>query len=83
MAAGPSRPADLLGLARSSGAARWVRTFTPDLHDDRHVSLWDSETAEDVRAAMEEFHFFVEAETAVFRVREWGPDDVRAAHPDE
>ncbi len=75
----PARPADLLGLANAAGATRWLSTYTPDLHDDRHLSLWEAESAEDVRATMEAFHFFVEAETTVFRVHEWGPDDVLAA----
>ena len=74
----PAPPADLPGLARATGAARWLRTYTPDLHDDRHVSLWEADTAEDVRAAMAEYHFFVEAVTTVFRVHEWGPEDVLA-----
>lgn len=78
----PGRPADLPGLARSVSGARWLRTYSPDLHDDRHVSLWEAESADDVRAAMEAFHFFVEAETTVFRVHEWGPEDVRAAPTD-
>lgn len=77
------RPTDLLGLARSTGDARWLETYTPDLHDDRHVSLWEAESAEDVRIAMEEFHFFVESETAVFRVHEWGPDDVLASQTED
>jgi len=76
-------PADLPGLSRLAGPTRWLRTYTPDLHDDRHVSLWEAESADAIRTVMADFHFFVEMETAVFRVHEWGPDDVLAAQTEK
>lgn len=81
----PTGPADLTGLAKAGrvGGARWIRSYSPDLHDDRYVSLWEADTADDVRVAMERFRFFVECDSAVFAVREWGPEDVLAATPAE
>ena len=73
-------PTDLHGLALEAGdvnaSPRWLKTYSPDLHDDRLFSLWESEEAESIRNAMKTFGFLQEMETVVFQVTEWGPDDV-------
>ena len=74
------KPSDLESLARhslsTSHGARWITTFTPDLHDDRHFSLWESQDADDIRAVMERFGFLDDGTVKVFAVRQWGPEDV-------
>lgn len=80
----PIRPTDLIGLARHSvetqHGARWVSTLTPDLHDDRHFSLWESPSAAEIEAVMARFGFLDDTEIKAFVVRQWGPDDVIAEH---
>jgi hypothetical protein len=58
---------------------RWLRTWSPDLHDDRIFTLWDAENADEVRSALEEYGFLDDMNATPLRVREWGPDDVLAA----
>ena len=36
---------------------RWLRAWSPDLHDDRIFSLWEAKSAAEVRAALQEFGF--------------------------
>lgn len=78
-----AKPTDLLGLAqRSLDGARgphWLRTWSPDLHDDRQFTLWDAENASEIRAALEQFGFFTEADADILRVHDWGPEDVVAS----
>jgi hypothetical protein len=73
-------PTDLHGLALEAGdvnaSPRWLKTFSPDLHDDRMFTIWESEDAESIRSAMKIYGFLQEMETKVFQVTEWGPDDV-------
>ena len=42
-------PSDMLGLARQAGAEdaspRWLKTWSPDLHDDRIFTLWEAADA--------------------------------------
>lgn len=75
-----ARPTDLLGLARRTldgdRGARWLRTWSPDLHDDRQFTLWEAENAAEIRAALDAFGFFPEADADVLRVSDWGPEDV-------
>jgi hypothetical protein len=59
---------------------RWLKTWSPDLHDDRIFTLWEAESADAVRGALEEFGFLCELAAAPLRVREWGPEDVLAAN---
>jgi hypothetical protein len=77
------QPSDLTGLARHSidatHGARWVTTFSPDLHDDRHFSLWEAADADDIRATMERFGFLHEGTVRIFLIRQWGPEDVLEA----
>ena len=74
------KPTDLAALARHAvetrHGARWITTFTPDLHDDRHFSLWESQDADDIRGVMERFGFLDDGTIKVFAVRQWGPEDV-------
>jgi hypothetical protein len=73
-------PTDLHGLALEAGDPnanpRWIKTFSPDLHDDRIFTLWEAEDAESIRSAMKLYGFLVEMEAKVFQVTEWGPDHV-------
>ena len=75
-----AKPTDLVGLARHSIegrlGARWLRTWSPDLHDERQFTLWEAENGAEIRALLDAYGFFPEAETEMFRVNDWGPDDV-------
>lgn len=76
-------PSRLRGLAEASLKAgtspRWLKTWSPDLHDDRIFTLWEAKSGDDIRGALEEFGFLDDMESAATRVREWGPDDVLTA----
>lgn len=82
-----AQPTDLAGLARYSidatHGARWLTTFSPDLHDDRQFSLWESPDVESIRLLMARFGFLSDGIVKAFLVRQWGPDDVIAGHADE
>lgn len=60
-------------------APRWLKTWSPDLHDDRIFSLWEAADAAAVRDALESFGFLDDRDVEPLRVREWGPADVIAA----
>ena len=76
----PTRLKALAEAAKSEELSpRWLRTWSPDLHDDRIFTLWEARNAEEVRATLEEFGFLDDMDAAPLRVREWGPDDVLAA----
>ena len=79
----PRPPTRLLDLARASletGASpRWLKTWSPDLHDDRIVSLWEAETAADVKTMLEGYGFLDDMDAMPLRVRQWGPEEVLAA----
>jgi hypothetical protein len=70
-----------LAEASTSGrqSPRWLKTWSPDLHDDRIFTLWDAENADEVRLALEEYGFLDDMDATPLRVREWGPQDVLAA----
>src|SRR5687768_5556450 len=52
----PTRLRDLAEASTSnSGSARWLKTWSPDLHDDRIFTLWDAQNADEVRVALAEF----------------------------
>ena len=74
------RPADLHGLAEhsvgASHGARWITTLSPDLHDDRHFSLWEAPDADEIRQVMDRFGFLHDGTVRIFLVRQWGPEDV-------
>ncbi|MGI9253669.1 MAG: hypothetical protein ACR2J8_07975, partial [Thermomicrobiales bacterium] len=63
----------------TGGGAKWLRTWSPDLHDDRIVSMWEAESAAHIEAALERYHFLDDMDATPIRVREWGPEDVLAA----
>ena len=73
-------PTDLQGLATRHGAdgafPRWLRAWSPDLHDDRIFTLWDADDAESIRNVLTEFGFLNNMETTAFQVTEWGPEAV-------
>ncbi|MFN8591419.1 MAG: hypothetical protein U0031_08165 [Thermomicrobiales bacterium] len=77
-------PSRLPELARASLAAaaspKWLKTWSPDLHDDRIFTLWEARSGDDVRRTLEEFGFLDDMEATPMRVKEWGPEDVIAAH---
>ena len=76
-------PSRLLDLARASGlnggGARWLRTWSPNVHDDRIFSMWEAESAAQIEAAMERYGFLDDMDAVPLQVHEWGPDDVIAA----
>lgn len=80
-------PTRLPELAREHGkegaAPRWLTTFSPDLHDDRIVSMWEAESADEIKQVIFDFGFLDDCEVQAFAVREWGPQDVLAAGDDE
>lgn len=73
----------MLGLAQSVGMEgarpRWIKTWSPDLHDDRIFTLWDAEDAAEIQATLLRFGFLDHMEVTAMRVQEWGPDEVMAA----
>lgn len=80
-------PTRMLEMARDHGdegvRTRWLRTFSPDLHDERHFTLWDARTAEDITEVMERYGFLSEMVSHPVRVQEWTPADVLSANSDE
>jgi hypothetical protein len=81
------RPTDLPALANHSvnaaHGARWLMTLSPDLHDDRHFSLWESPDADEIRQVMDRFGFLHDGTVNIFAVRQWGPEDVLGANQSE
>ena len=76
----PTRLRELAEASTNSDKPpRWLKTWSPDLHDDRIFTLWDAENADQVRAALAEFGFLDDMDAMPLRVREWGPDDVLSA----
>ena len=79
-ARGPSR---LLDLAREHGTEgaqpRWVRTWSPDLHDERIFSLWEALDAESILQILTAFGFLDHMAAKPLRVQEWGPEDILRA----
>ena len=76
-------PTRLRELAEASTnndrSPRWLKAWSPDLHDDRIFTLWDAENVDEVRSALAEFGFLDDMDPEPLRVREWGPEDVLAA----
>lgn len=70
----------MIDMARDHGRenerTRWITTWSPDLHDERHFSLWNAASADDVREVMERYHFLSETDSELVCVREWKPSDV-------
>lgn len=75
----PSRLADLARASTEVEAwPRWVKTWSPDLHDDRIFSLWEARDAAEIVSALEHFGFLDDMTAEPLRVREWGLDEVLA-----
>lgn len=76
----PTRMEDLAREAGSEGASpRWLTAWSPDLHDDRVVTLWEADRADDILHALGEYGFLSHLSAEPLRVQEWGPTDVLAA----
>jgi hypothetical protein len=77
-------PSRLTDLANASVGAqvtpRWLKTWSPDLHDDRIFSLWDADDAAQITEALERFGFLNDRTAQPIRVHEWGPADVLVAN---
>lgn len=80
------KPSDLLGLARAAAEPRanprWIKTWSPDLHDDRLFTLWEAGNGAEILAVLERFGFLDNMSAVPIRVREWGPVDVLASQLD-
>lgn len=73
----PTRLRELAETSAQNGRSpRWLKAWSPDLNDDRIITMWDAVSAEQIRSALEEFGFLNDYDAAPLRVREWGPDDV-------
>jgi hypothetical protein len=76
----PTRLRELAGASTGDGGSpRWLKAWSPDLHDDRIFTLWDARSAAEVQRALEEYGFLDDMVAAPLRVREWGPDEVLAS----
>lgn len=80
------QPTRLVDLARASMVEgvrpRWIKTWTPDLNDDRLFSLWEALNAAEILEALEAFGFLDDMTAQALNVREWGPEDVLADEGD-
>lgn len=76
-------PTRMLEMARDHGdenaRTRWLRTYSPDLHDERHFTLWDAKSADDITEVMERYGFLSEMESHPVCIQVWTPADVLAA----
>lgn len=82
----PRPPTQLRDLATNHGheaaQPRWVRAWSPDLHDDRIFSLWEAVNADAILKVIEQFGFLDTMDAHPVNVREWGPADVLDAEAD-
>jgi hypothetical protein len=76
-------PSRLVDLAREHGdegsKPRWLRSWSPDLHDDRMFTLWDSESADAIIKVIHDYGFLDNMDAKPLQVEEWGPADVIAS----
>ncbi len=76
-------PTRLTDLARTHGRMdarpRWIRAWSPDLHDDRIFSMWEAVNADEILTAIDEFGFLDTMDAHPVNVREWGPEEVLAS----
>ena len=79
-------PTQLGELARAHGRSgaqpRWIRAWSPDLHDDRIFSYWEAASAEEILAVIQKYGFLDNMNAKAISVHEWGPEDVLAVDPD-
>lgn len=77
-------PTRMEDFAREAGAAdaspRWLRAWTPDLHDDRVFTLWEADQADDILRVLQSYGFLSHMTAHPMRVEEWGPEAVLVAH---
>jgi len=70
-------------MARDHGQegerTRWLTAWSPDLHDERHFTLWSAHSAEDVREVMKRYDFLSEMDSEPVCVQQWTPSDVLEA----
>lgn len=77
----PTRMEDLARDVGSEDASpRWLTAWSPDLRDDRIVTLWEADSADDILHTLGQYGFLSHMEADPLRVQEWGPTDVLAAH---
>ncbi len=73
-------PTMMVELAQEAGAdkasPRWICAFSPDLHDDRMFSLWEAESADQIKSTLDRFGFLNHMDAHPIQVRRWGPADV-------
>ncbi len=78
-----SRPTRLRELAAASGQSpatpRWLKAWSPDLHDERIFTLWEAKSANEIREALDAYGFLDDMDATAMQVREWGPEEVLAA----
>lgn len=78
----PTRLRELAEQHGVDGATpRWLRTYSPDLHDERVFTMWDATNAAEVLKTIETFGFLNDMTATSIQVNEWGPEDVRNADP--
>lgn len=76
----PSRMTELAQASLPADASpRWLKTWSPDVHDDRIFSLWEAENAAEVNAALTRYGFLDQMDAQPLRVQEWGPAEILAA----
>ncbi len=73
----------LQDLAKDHGTAnskpRWIRAWSPDLHDERIFSMWDAANADEILKVITRYSFLDHMEAHPVQVQEWGPTEVLAA----
>ena len=76
-------PSRLLELAQQHGetgaSPRWLRAWSPDLHDDRIFTLWEAESATQIGRTLDAYGFLNQMTAQALQVHEWGPAEVLAA----
>lgn len=76
----PTRMLDMArDLGRADASPRWISTFSPDLHDDRIFSMWESPNADAIVRALDDYGFLNHMTAQALRVEQWGPEEVIAA----
>ena len=73
----PTRLAELAAAHGVEGAEpRWIRAWSPDLHDDRLFTMWEAANADLIKSTISAFGFLDDMDVEAIAVREWGPIDV-------
>jgi hypothetical protein len=80
----PTRLEELATTLGKPGAdPQWLTVYSPDLNEERMVSLWEASSADHVREAVDEYGFLDHLTPKVFAVRQWGPAEVLDAAESE